>query len=496
MKESKIRIFLLIVVSLIVISILTSNIGQNFKGNIASYDYTAKYMSNLNYFAVKSKTYQQYVNFSASYISKFMRANNFDTLVGNKYIDEWNVNLPSIEYASSLEVIKNGRIIRKYTYGADFFEDFRGSITTGIVRSTADYANSLEDIHHVLNEVLLYDGYKKNTTPGAIALTDSKLRALGASGIITPCNDETLTEASGYFKKYPFLPASRKGLAKLVTTNEVFSELKDFGSQGCIVRLMSGGSVKPVTYKNIYCVIKGEKPKFKPIVLCTYLDGFYSHEHGSGNNSKGTNDSFYLSKNYQLTPSILMDCMRVVNKQRLRKPDRTIIFAFLSGYGRSSEDENSGEGMNRFVRKGIESNLLLLNGLGLSDKYSILYSKNSNKLSIDTSNILKSSGFDVLSRKRSEKQYYNTMMMTSHNMDQQREIPSPNYYRVNSASKFILGLIEEECYNVNLLTGSIRHFLPLEKFVRVHSAALALLAILLLIAALFLPSRLPKRKEL
>ena len=79
MKESKLKITLFVIVSFIVISILLSNIGQNFKGNISSYDFTNKYLINLNKTSIKSKNYQSYINFSAGYISRFMRSNNFDS---------------------------------------------------------------------------------------------------------------------------------------------------------------------------------------------------------------------------------------------------------------------------------------------------------------------------------------------------------------------------------------------------------------------------------
>lgn len=480
MKESKFKIILFFLVSLIVISILISNIGQNFKGNISSYDFTAKYMNNLKKISSKSKAYQQYINFSASYISKFMRTNNFDSYSDDKYMDEWKVNIPSIQYPSSLEVIKNNRVLKRYQYGTDFFEDFRGNITTGIVKSKADYAENLSSIHNVLKEILLYDGYKDNTTPGAITYTDDKLRSLGASGIISPCYNQDFINTSGYNDKYPYESKNSNGIAKLITTTTVFDELKDFSEKGYSIKIKSGGAIKPFVYKNIYGIIKGAKPKYKPLVISTFYDGVIN----------SNNNKFSISKNYQLTSSILMDCMRVVNKQRLRKPDRTIIFAFLSGY---NKDE---EGLSHFIRKNQDSNVLILNGLGLSDNYNILYSKNENNLSINASNLMKTNNFNIIYRKIDQTMNYNTLLLSASNIENMNEISVPNYYRVYSSSKFILSLIEDECYNVNLLTGNIRHFKLFEKFVRNHSALLSIIAIILLVLALFVPTKKHHRDKL
>lgn len=477
MKDSKIKIFLMLAVSLLVITILLSNIGQNFKTNISSYENTLKYFKSMSYFSDKAKYYQNYLNSSSNYITKLFRVNNFQPLINNKFVDSWDANIPVKLSNSSLEVYDSNMLVRKYNAGTDFIEDFRGNIVPGTVKSKATYESNLASIHNVLTEILLFDGYTVNDSPESISSVDSKLKSLGASGIISPILTNNPLVESGYFSSDLINIKKGKGIAKFLVTQNVFNELKVFMQKGYIIKIKSGGEISPVVYKNVYGMMEGNNKSFKPLIIGVFLDGTY----------KFAGKKLLINKNYLLSTAVSLDCIRVVNKQRLRKPDRTIIFAFLSGY---SQDRI---GLKRFLESYPHGSSIVLEGMGLNDNYILSYNKSSANEYSTVSYFLKKANFIISSKDKDNIFANNVIIRPSANMDLIKEITRPGVVNINNSAKFILNLIQDECYNLNLITGNIRQFRAFERYIRNNSAWLSLIAFIFLILIIFLPFK--KRKE-
>lgn len=472
MKESKIKIFLLIIVSLIVLTILFSNIGQNFKGNISSYDDTIKYYNTMKTISNKSKSYQNFINSNANYLTRVIRANKFEPLIENKFIDKWNLNTPALAFTSTLEIFdNNNKIIKKYRPGIDFFEDYRGNTTTGIVKSKATYAPNMDSIHNVLSEVVLFNGYGEYSTNEELSLVDIKLKSLGASGIISPINTTNAILESGYNKHDLIATKTTRGIAKFLATKSVFNQLIDYSKLGYTIKIKSGGEVLPIEYKNVYGVIKGTNPNYKPLIIGVFYDGPY----------KANPTKFVTSRNYFLPASLVLDCSRVVYKQRLRKPDRNIIFAFLSGYSRDKE------GLKHFLASSPNGNILFFDGIGLTNKFSLVYSKSAATLCSSLTYFMKNDNYNITNKTKDKDSTNHIVLITADNLAKLKEIKAPNYIRSNNASHFILAFIQDECYNLNILTGNVRAFRAFERFIRNNSAALSIVAIIFLVFVLFFP---------
>lgn len=472
MKESKTKIFLMIIVSLLVITILFSNVGQNFKTSISSYENTLKYYKTINYYSTKSKYYQRCLNLNSSYISKNIRANNFEPLLNKNYVDDWKSNIATIKFPSTLEVLDNDSdVIKKYAYGTDFVENFRGNITSGIVKSKASFESDSNAIHKVLNEILLFDGYNSLYTDESITDIDLKLKSLGASGIISPMFTPNPRLESGFLDRNLPEPKKGKGIAKFIVNVNVFNELKDYATKGYIIKINSGGEVDPIIYKNVYGVIKGKNTNFKPLVIAVFYDGNY----------KTNSNKLKINKNYSVPSSILLDCMRVVNKQRLRKPDRTIIFAFLSGYYQNKE------GLNHFLETYNNENLIVLDGLGLNKAYTIDYNKFSSTLTSSIDYFLEKVGFNIILKNKNIDPTNKYLILSAKNLNFLPIVNLPDSSKIDKSSKFLLSLIQDECYNLNFLSGNIGQFRRFERYVRNNSALLSIIAITFLIWVLFFP---------
>ena len=173
--------------------------------------------------------------------------------------------------------------------------------------------------------------------------------------------------------------------------------------------------------------------------------------------------------------------MRVVNKQRLRKPDRTIIFAFLSGYSHNKE------GLTHFLEAYNKGNLIVLDGLGLNKAYSIQYNKFSSTLSSSASYFLNKVGFSIISKNKDINPTNKLLIVSANNLNSLPTINSPEFSKTDKSSKFVLSLIQDECYNLNFLSGNIGQFRRFERYVRSNSALLSIIAITFLVLVLFFP---------
>lgn len=469
MQDLKGKILPLSIVILLVLIILISNLGQYFKDDIFSYNNTSNTSSTLVRYWNSSNEYQDYINSSSDYLSEIMRRNDLKPINENGYIEEWSENLPTFHGNSTLEVLSSyGKIIKKYEYGKDFFEDFKGIIQPGQYMGKAAYLNTIDSTAVKLKKILLFDGYENNKLED-ISSIDSKLLLQGVTAVISPSASNYLKYESGLYEGG--LQKSNTGLSKLIVTPLIFEELKEFSSNGYSIRIKSAGLIETSRLKNIYGIVPGKNKAYKPLVIAAFYDGMYK-----------TDDSETRKfEKYSITPSIIADSIRAVNLQRSLAPDRTIIYAFLSGYSQNKE------GLIKLLQKDITADYIVFDGLGNGDKNMLVFNHSAKNFASTIENTMKKNNLKVLSKSINTDDSNTHVYINTINID----INSfPTYSIVNDSGKFLLSTIGEECYGLDFLSGNIREFRMIKRFVKDKTLIISSLTFVLLLAIIFKrPSR-------
>jgi hypothetical protein len=463
MQELKGKLFHLILIAFLVIIILFSNLGQNFKTDIFSYSNTLSYSNTFTDLWNKHNDSQDYIASSSDYLVTFLKNNNIKPLLNSNYVEEFPISIPNFKYPSSLEIISRyGRIIKKFQYGVDFTEDFKGYVTSGVIKGKANYIDNINSNEEV-TDVILYDGYS-NKNDNEITTIDSKIIESGISGVISPAYSYDLSYESGSYSNN--LKQTDKGLVKFIVTPSTFSELKKFANRGYIIRLKSGAEIKPTKYRNIYGILNGKKNLYKPLILVSFYDGIY----------KTPNQSKEEFQKYIMNTSVMLESIRGINSQRISEPDRPIIVAFLSGY---SYDK---EGLNTLFNKNLNGDIVILDGLGLGDRKILSYSKIAKPLSNTIEHFIKQNDFEIISKNLDLQSDKSFVYILSNSFENPVLL---DFQRLYNSYKFLLSFIGDECYNLDFLSGNIREIRTFKRFVRANSAVLSLIAILLLIFTVF-----------
>lgn len=450
-----------IIITIIVIIILLSNLGQNFKTDNFSFSNTVTNYSNMyNYFA-SSKTYEEYITKSSGYIERFLKSQGLKPL--NKvYKENYTLLMPSIQHSSTLEVIsKYGKTVKKYEYGVDFFEDFRGIISPGVFISTPQIieVNSI-DLNKIKykSSIALTDIYKNKNTY-EIYQTDNIFKSIGISAVISPVYGDLISSSNLYNGTYF---SNKDGLTKVIVTQKVYDELKYLISKGYEIKLKSGGEIKETNLVNIYGIIEGKNKLYNPIVIAVFFDGDYKLS------SNQTNINTFLPT------SIIIEAIRAIRFQTLIKPDRTIVFAFLSGYNQ-----------NKYGLKVLQDNiqtsdLLVLEDIGMSSQAIVNFSKDTKDLVSTIEYYLKRNQINILSKNIDFNGYNKYTNIAA--LSQEQKL---NSQYISKWGKFLLDVIGNTSYNLDFLTGNFYRLRLFKNFIREHSSILSLLTLIFLIYVIF-----------
>lgn len=465
MQELRGKILPLTLIISLVIIMLVSNLGQDFKNDIFSYNNTLAYSNNYIKYWNESKQYQQYVDTSSDYIVNLLKRYEIKPLLSGNYIQEWSANLPAFKTVSSLEVLSRyGRIIKRYEYGKDFFEDFKGLTKADEVWGKAGYIQNIDGNNIIsLKKILLFTGYK-NKNESEINYLDFQLKNSGVSAVISPAGSSYLKSESGLYDNNPY--SLNDGLAKLIVTPFVFEELRDFTVKGYSIRVKSGASVKQTRLKNVYGVLHGRNNAYKPLIISVFYDGIYKTQDTEVNDFE----------KYSITPSILNDCIRALKLQRSLIPDRTIIFAFLSGY---SQDK---EGLRQLLDNKFSGEYIVMDGLGTGNKNMLSYNKSSKNFSISIESLLKKNDLEILSKSINMDTSPVIVNVTTINFEKNAR---RDYQTIQKSGKFLLSLVGDECYNLDFLSGNIRQVRMFKRFVRDYTPVISLITFILLILVIF-----------
>lgn len=464
MQELKGKIFPLTLIILLVVIMLFSNLGQDFKDDIFSYNNTLNYSNNYIKYWNESKQYQQYIDSSSDYIVNMLKRNEIKPLLSGNYIQEWYDNIPAFNASSSLEVLSRyGRIIKRYEYGSDFFEDFRGLTRADEVWGKAGYNQKLDNNTDPLKKILLFTGYR-NKTDSEINYLDTQLKNSGVSAVISPASSSYLKSESGLYDNSFY--SQNDGLAKLIVSPSVFEELKDFTVKGYSIRVKSGAPVKRTRLKNVYGVLQGRNKSYKPLIITVFYDGIYKTQDTEANDFE----------KYSISPSILGDCIRTLHLQRSLMPDRTIIFAFLSGYSQNKE------GLKLFMDNKFSGEYIVLDGLGTGTKNMLAYNKSSKYFSSSIESLLKKNDLEILSKSINMDTSPIIVNVTTINFEKNAR---QDFQTIQKSGKFLLSMIGDECYNLDFLSGNIRQIRMFKRFVRDYTPIISIITFALLIFVIF-----------
>lgn len=462
MKKPLLYKFLLSITFIIVFIVLISNVGQEFKGDIFSFDNTAMHSNSITTTWYKSKKPQDYINSTTNYIISYMKYYDLKPYYSNSYTYEWNTNIPEFKSKSRMEIVtRYGRIIKKYKYGSDFFEDFKGLSTTGSITAKAKYYKDDEIKEIALPKIILTDVYN-NEISSEIDIYDKEIMEKHVSAVISPSYSDKLADASGI---YGTLNNSKpEGLIKFVTTRSVFNDLVSYSKKGYLIRLKSGGYVSSGLRKNIVGVLVGRNKTYKPLIIAVFYDGIY----------KSSISHLNDFNQYAMPMSILIDSIRVMHFQRTGNPDRTVIFAFLSG------NLQNKEGFQKLLDSNIKGDLLILDGLGSGNTGILACTKNGKSLFNSVGYFITKNRLGI-SYKYPDIDY--NIDYTYFTVDNANN--SNDYDTVVKSGRFFLDLIGDECYNLDFLSGNIRNFRTFKRNIRNNSVTLTVIAFVFLIISVF-----------
>lgn len=463
MSSKKISIKYLIPLIAVSLILLISNMGQSFRDDTFLNDRAVEHANNLQAIWNKSNNQSQYYDLSSKYIIEYITNIGLKPYYPEGYSRDFITYMPSFKYPSILTVIdKRGKEIKKYNYGEDFFEFFRGNNNCGIVKGHADIIEKLPDKNILLNEIVLFDDYyDKNDEE--IEKTDAFLKYNGATAVITPSHTLDLKSESGLYDQIS--NSSENPLVKFIVTRRVYTELTDFSKKGYTFKLQSGADIVLSNSKILAGKIDGKNTSYKPLVILTYYDGIYRNP--------------YIKKeeyiNYALPPSIILECMKSIDLQRNNQPDRTIIFVFLPGQmlNRVSDFKNT---IN------ISGDSLLFNMLGSSSEVILSYTNSSKFVAESVETFATKNNIEIVSKSTDNINPYNITQIKAINSINNNQI---NNKYLNNSGKFILSLIGDECYDLDFFTANFRNIRKVKRYVKYHSASISLIAFGIMLFAIF-----------
>jgi hypothetical protein len=259
---------------------------------------------------------------------------------------------------------------------------------------------------------------------------------------------------------------SDSGLIKVLINNKTFDEVKSYVKKGYALKVKSGAEIKKSVQKNVYGILQGKNPSYKPLIILSYFNGDYKQA-GLENNNNIKNTA---------APSIMLEYARSLKLQRFRKPDRTIIFAFISGY------QHNKEGLKQFYDLNYEGDTVLLDGLGTYNKLEVEYYKPSRYFIETLEYFAKRNDIDFTVKNSLTGIKPSSVCISALNPN---KISNLDYQYINKSGRFLLAFIGEECYNLDFLSGNIPEIRAFKQIVRENTLVIASITLLCLFLTVF-----------
>ncbi|SEG05216.1 hypothetical protein SAMN05660865_01631 [Caloramator fervidus] len=432
--------------------ILISNIGQNFKNDLYSvYNFKTHY--NFFYNSWKqSKNHLDYINKASYYLEKKLEYKLKP--LNNSYIHCWYRNFPIQEFQSNMEIVsKGGTIIKRYIYGKDFFEDFKGYYVGGKIINEFQYVDKFNQ--DITKEIILTDLYNYKN----IEELDNIFLSKNVKCVISPAFSEDLVFSSGLYDSN--ISINDKGLIKIIINPHIFNELKKYAKKGYKIKIFAGNFIKKSQFKDIYAVLPGKNKLLKPLIIVSYYDYYFKLPNVS-----------YQNNEFLTTPSLVLEAINAIKAQRAKIPDRTIIFAFLSGHLLN-------DNLNNVYNNLPNGNVLILDNLGTSEDISISYTEKENSFANNIIKMLKLNSFYITNKNIISDSNFQYVLISSEN--------GGDFENILKSGKFLLSLIQDECYNLGILTGNFRILRNIKKYLNKYSIPFSIITLFYLIYVVFSP---------
>ena len=172
---------------------------------------------------------------------------------------------------------------------------------------------------------------------------------------------------------------------------------------------------------------------------------------------------------------MLIECARIAKMQENIIPDRTIIFAFLSG-------KNSNEkGLDYFKNLNLKGDFILLDNLGNSNKFNLLVHEKLKNLTNTIDYFMKKNDLKIVSNTTSN--YMNTgytYISGLNNLD--KGLDFTNSY---NTCKFILSLIGDECYNLDFITANSREIRSIRRLINDYTVLISVMSLIFITYIVF-----------
>lgn len=449
------RIIYTTITCIIVFILLISNLGNNFKTDVISYNDIINNINNIKSNWLSSFTNEEYNKITSQYLTSKLESYSIEPIEVNgekSYNHSFINNLPVEETKSYLEVLsKHDNVMKRFEHGKDFIEDVSGLYSSKYVKG---YAEALTDMEFKdsIPSILLLENYNSLSSYNKQDF-DEKLKALGVLAVIFKDSDEKIADENG-FHDSEYTPTS-KGVLKFAVSENAFIQLNDYVNKGYKLKLKSGLKIKEQTLTNVYGKIQGSSKNYKPLIIASFYDGIMPSKF------KENKGKEFESNTY--TPSILLECARLIKSQENVQPNRTIIFAFLSG---KSIDN---KGLDVFRELNIDGDLVLLDDFGNSNKFNLSVHEDSKNFSNTINHFMKKNDLKIVSNATNgyipEKSAY---IFGSNNNETGLQFNS-SY----NTCKFILSLIDDECFNLHLITANSREIRSIKRFLKDYTVPIA-----------------------
>ncbi|KRQ88066.1 hypothetical protein ABG79_00233 [Caloramator mitchellensis] len=444
-------------ISILVILLLMSNIGENFKNDVFSLYNFNHYNQKLSLIWNTSINHNEFMNRTSDFISKHLLSYDLKPY-NNSFVHDWVEKLPQTLSNSSLEITTDyGKLIKRYNYGTEFYEDFNGSYFPG---SAADYFQYISDINAEINSsIILTDLYNYSN----ISDIDNFLLSKKIKAVISPAASNDLMLSSGLLDENTAV--NNIGMIKVIVRQEIFNELIKYSKKGYKIKIKSGKALKIAEYKNIYGILPGKNKLYKPLVIVSFYDFNYKLP------------EFSNKKIQQLTPAMLFETISSIKNQRAKKPDRTIIFAFLSGYMINDKS------LEVFLKDIPDSEVLVLDTFGSDDNITVRHAENAMPFAQNIIKLLNQNNFNVSSTVVDSEYHQDIVIISSSN--------TKNSYNhlIKKSGDFLLSVIEDECYNLDILSANIRSIKYFKKFIKKNSIVISILLLIYLVFVIFKPKK-------
>lgn len=460
------RIILTTIVCIIVFVLLISNLGNSFKTDIISYQNIPSNVENIKSNWLAAFDQEEYNNTTSNFISDQLKdsfISPYETEKSGSYFQNFSVNIPIEESKSYFEIVsKYGNTIKKYTYGEDFTEDVSGLFKASHVSGRAEISPELK-FESYIPEILLSENYSSMSDYDKRNF-DQKLIALGINSIVFPTNKEKISDENKFIDSN--YRESSNGILKLAVSNEIYNNICYYVEKGCKLKLKSGLKIKKQNLTNVYGQIQGNKKNYNPLIIATFYDGELPSKY------KNKNSKTFEPNSY--TPSILLECARIIRSQETITPDRTIIFAFLAG---KSLDK---KGLDAFKKLNLKGDFILLDNIGNSTKLNSSYSKNSKDLSNTINYFTEKNNLKIVSSTKDG--YITDSSLHLYGINNNVGL---NFDNVYNSYKFILSFIEDECYSLDFITANFREIRSIRRIIRDYTVLASIISLIFITFVVF-----------